>query len=57
MREECYPEGFSWADPSKLWNEQVFQLLDHWRQREEDGMDPIIWNPRCKVLASMNVKT
>ena len=57
MLEECYPEGFSWADPSKLWNEQVFQLLDHWRQREEDGMDPIIWNPRCKVLASMNVKT
>ena len=56
MLEECYPEGFSWVDPSKLRNAQVFQLLDHWRQREEDGLDPIVWNPQCKAFAGIETQ-
>lgn len=57
MLEECYPEDFSWADPSKLRNIQVFQLLDHWRQREQDGMEAILWNPSCKALSPMTTQT
>ncbi|KAN0134641.1 hypothetical protein V8E53_007426 [Lactarius tabidus] len=49
---ECYPEDFSWADPSKLWIAQVFELLKHWRQREGDGLEALIWNPSCKALNS-----
>ena len=48
--ENCYPLGFQWADPSKIRVGQVFQLLDHWRQRKADGHEPLIWNPSCDVL-------
>lgn len=50
--EECYPPGFQWADPSKIQMGQVFQLLDHWRQRQESGLTPLIWNPSCELLAN-----
>ena len=56
MLEEFYPEDFSWADPSKLRTAQVFQLLDHWRQHEQDGMAPIKWNPLCRVFAPMTIR-
>jgi hypothetical protein len=49
--EECYPPGFQWADPSKIQVGQVFHLLDHWRQRQESGLTPLIWNPSCELLA------
>jgi len=49
--EECYPPGFQWADPSKIQVGQVFYLLDHWRQRQESGLTPLIWNPSCELLA------
>ena len=48
--EECYPEGFSWADPSKIHKSEVFRLLDHWRQREKEGLTPLIWNPSCELF-------
>ena len=48
--EECYPEGFSWADPSKIRKSEVFRLLDHWRQREKEGLTPLIWNPSCDLF-------
>ena len=48
--EECYPEGFTWADPSKIHKSEVFRLLDHWRQREKDGLTPLIWNPSCEFF-------
>jgi hypothetical protein len=51
--EECYPSGFQWADPSKIQVGQVFRLLDHWRQREESGLTPLIWNSSCELLADM----
>ena len=48
--EECYPEGFAWADPSKIHKSEVFQLLDHWRQHEKDGLTPLIWNRSCELF-------
>ncbi len=52
--EECYPPGFKWADPSKIQVGQVFRLLDHWRQRQNSGLTPLIWNPSCGLLANTN---
>ncbi len=48
--EECYPPGFQWADPSKIWAHDVFRLLDHWRQQKQAGLSPLIWNPSCELL-------
>ena len=48
--EECYPEGFAWADPSKIHKSEVFRLLDHWRQCEKDGLTPLIWNRSCELF-------
>jgi hypothetical protein len=31
----------------------VFHLLDHWRQRKEDGLAPLIWNPSCTLLSDV----
>ena len=53
MHEECYPSGFRWADPSKIRVGQVFHLLDHWRQRKESGLAPLIWNSSCELLADV----
>ena len=57
IRDECYPEGFSWADPSKIRIGQVFKLLDHWRQREKDGQEPLLWNSSCDLLADITDET
>ncbi|KAH9062594.1 hypothetical protein EDB83DRAFT_2315452 [Lactarius deliciosus] len=54
IEEECYPLGFLWVDPSKLRLVQVFQLLEHWRQRKRDGLIPLIWNPSCELLANVD---
>jgi hypothetical protein len=32
IRPECAPDGFQWADPSKIRINDVFSLLDHWRK-------------------------
>ena len=48
--EECYPEGFSWADPSKIRKSEVFRLLDHWKQCEKEGLTPLIWNRSCELF-------
>lgn len=53
MEDECYPPGFQWVDPSKIRKTDVFCLLDHWRQRKESGLPPIIWNPSCDTLADL----
>lgn len=53
IQEECYPPDFKWMDPSKVRLAQVFYLLDHWRQRKEDGLTPLIWNPSCELLTDM----
>ncbi|KAI9439083.1 hypothetical protein H4582DRAFT_2075741 [Lactarius indigo] len=51
IEEECYPPGFQWADPSKIRLDDVHDLLIYWRQRKEDGLTPLIWNPSCELLA------
>jgi hypothetical protein len=53
IREECFPAGFQWADPSKIRVGQVFQLLDHWRQREKDGLTSLTWNSSCELLTDV----
>jgi hypothetical protein len=50
MLQECYLEGFSWADPSKLRISQAYKLLEHWRKCEADGMVLLIWNLLCEIL-------
>jgi hypothetical protein len=54
IKEECFPPGFPWADPSKICSSQVLELLDHWRQREKDQLTPLIWNPSCELLADVD---
>ncbi|KAH9030530.1 hypothetical protein EDB85DRAFT_1891555 [Lactarius pseudohatsudake] len=56
IQEECYPPGFKWADPSKIRLNNVHDLLIYWRQRKEDGLAPLIWNPSCELLAGSDVE-
>ncbi|KAH9017640.1 hypothetical protein EDB85DRAFT_1897535 [Lactarius pseudohatsudake] len=56
IQEECYPPGFKWADPSKIQLNDVHDLLIYWRQRKEDGLDPLIWNPSCELLADSDLE-
>ncbi|KAH9036252.1 hypothetical protein EDB84DRAFT_1560971 [Lactarius hengduanensis] len=56
VQEECYPPGFKWADPSKIRLNDVHDLLIYWRQRKEDGLDPLIWNPSCELLADSDLE-
>ena len=48
--DECYPEDFAWANPSKIHKSEVFRLLDHWRQHEKDGLTALIWNWSCDLF-------
>ena len=43
MTAECIPGGFEWKDPSKIHVGEVFHLLDHWRDREDQGLEPLVW--------------
>ncbi|KAF8265470.1 hypothetical protein EI94DRAFT_1702459 [Lactarius quietus] len=45
INEECYPPGFQWVDPSKIWVNEVFHLFDNGRQPKQSRFNPIIWNP------------
>jgi hypothetical protein len=50
IKPECTPDGFQWADPSKIRINDVFRLLDHWRQRQEHQLEPLIWVSSCPLL-------
>ncbi|KAI9450742.1 hypothetical protein BJY52DRAFT_1227032 [Lactarius psammicola] len=50
IKPECVPDGFQWADPSKLRIGDVFDLLKHWRQRKQDHLEPPIWVSSCPLL-------
>lgn len=50
ISEDCVPPGFEWKDPSKIKIADVFDLLNHWRDRQDHGLDPLIWLPTCPVL-------
>jgi hypothetical protein len=47
---ECIPDGFEWKDPSKIQSGEVFCLLDHWRLRQDEGHDPLIWVLMCALF-------
>lgn len=44
------PNGFQWADPSKIRIAEVFRLLAHWRHREVAGLEPLEWALSCPLL-------
>jgi hypothetical protein len=50
IKPECAPHGFPWADPSKIQIDDVYLLLDHWRQRLAHGLKPLIWASSCPLL-------
>lgn len=50
INEECIPHGFEWKDPSKIQLGEVFRLMDHWRDREDQDLIPLIWVPTCPLL-------
>jgi hypothetical protein len=52
ISEECVPHEFEWKDPSKIQIGEIFRLLYHWRHRQGQGLDPLIWSPTCPVLQS-----
>ena len=43
IKKECYPNGFQWKHPSKIRIQDIFCLLDFWRDRSEDGEESLIW--------------
>jgi hypothetical protein len=50
IMEECIPDEFQWKDPSKIQREEVYRLLDHWRARQDNGLEPLIWVPTCPLF-------
>ncbi|KAI9430115.1 hypothetical protein H4582DRAFT_2087529 [Lactarius indigo] len=50
IEEECIPYDFEWKDPSKIRIDEVFRLLDHWRDRQDQGIDPLMWVPTCPLF-------
>jgi hypothetical protein len=44
------PDGFQWADPSKIRIGEVFRLFTHWRHRKEAGLEALEWVPSCPLL-------
>ena len=50
ISEECFPTGFEWKDPSKIQVGEIFRLLDHWRDRQDKSLDPLIWVPTCPLF-------
>ena len=47
---ECIPDGFQWADPSKIRIGDIFLLLEHWRERRRQRLSPLIWVTTCPLL-------
>ena len=43
IKPECMPDGFKWADPSKIRIGDIFLLLEHWRERQRQGLTPLMW--------------
>jgi len=50
IKPECVPDGFQWADPSKICVDNIFDLLEHLRQRSEHCLKPLIWESSCPLL-------
>jgi hypothetical protein len=44
------PDGFQWADPSKIRIGEVFRLFTHWIYRKKAGLEALEWVPSCPLL-------
>ena len=51
---ECVPNGFQWADPSKIRIGDIFPLFEHWRERQKHHLSPLIWVPTCPFLRNVS---
>jgi hypothetical protein len=47
---ECIPEDFVWKDPSKIQIAEVFRLLSHWSDRQDQGLGPLMWVPTSPLF-------
>ena len=47
---ECVPDGFQWADPSKIHVGDIFPLFAHWREQQRQHLSPLIWVETCPLL-------
>ena len=54
---ECTPEGFEWADPSKIRIANIFLLLQHWREQQRQRLAPLIWASTCPLLKDASSST
>ena len=54
MTAECIPGGFEWKDPSKIHVGEVFCLLDHWRDRKDQGLEPLVWIQTSPLFKNTN---
>ena len=54
MTAECIPGGFEWKDSSKIHVGEVFCLLDHWRDRKDQGLEPLIWIQTSPLFKNTN---
>ena len=54
MTAECIPGGFEWKNPSKIYVGEVFHLLDHWRDCEVQGLEPLIWIQTSPLFKNTN---
>lgn len=50
IKPECTPDGFQWADPSKIRIGDIFLLLDHWRDRQWQHLSLLIWVTSCPLF-------
>jgi hypothetical protein len=50
ISDECVPHGFEWKDPSKIQIGEVFCLLYHWRDRQAQDLNPLVWVPTCLLF-------
>ncbi|KAH9010548.1 hypothetical protein EDB85DRAFT_2161146 [Lactarius pseudohatsudake] len=48
--DECIPKDFVWKDPSKIQIREIFRLLCHWKERQDQGIGPLMWVPTSPLF-------
>ncbi|KAH9001968.1 hypothetical protein EDB86DRAFT_2827429 [Lactarius hatsudake] len=48
--DDCIPKDFVWKDPSKIQIGEVFCLLYHWKERQDQGLGPLMWVPTSPLF-------
>ncbi|KAH8983595.1 hypothetical protein EDB86DRAFT_3085260 [Lactarius hatsudake] len=48
--DDCIPKDFVWKDPSKIQIGEVFHLLYHWKERQDQGLGPLMWVPTSPLF-------